>query len=156
VGRSQGSAAKTRSRDALCGRLPSYGKLDTDKLTAIVGTKGSLTAKFTNHHRRDAEMHGMKLAEHGPHRRGGIAGTDDAPSIDGDFAMTASEVQPCQGVARGWIIFGAAQPHERRNSIYLLHALLGKGKPKIWPGMRTRSRRRQTRRRWVAVGCMMI
>ncbi len=78
------------------GGVPTYGKLDTDKLASIVGTKGELqdeVYKITIG--RNAEMHGMKFGgSMGLTTWAAFAGTDNLAVVDGDFAMTASEVQP--------------------------------------------------------------
>jgi Domain of Unknown Function (DUF1259) len=78
------------------GAAPSYGKLDTDKLAAIVGTKGSLDSEvYKITIGRDAEMHGMKFgASMGLTTWVAFAGTDESAVIDGDFAMRTDEVQP--------------------------------------------------------------
>ena len=77
-------------------KVPTYGKLDTDKLNSIIGTKGETqdgVYKVTIG--RDAQMHGMKFGgSMGLTTWAAIAGTDDLASIDGDFAMTTEEVQP--------------------------------------------------------------
>jgi hypothetical protein len=78
------------------GSAPQYGKLDTDKLTGIVGSKGELqddVYKITIG--RNAQMHGEKFGgSMGLTTWAAFAGTDDLAVVDGDFAMTADEVQP--------------------------------------------------------------
>src|SRR4051812_10658303 len=78
------------------GSPPKYGKLDTEKLTAIIGGKGELqdgVYKITI--ARQATMHGMKFGgSMGLTTWAGFAGTDEFAAVDGDFAMTADEVQP--------------------------------------------------------------
>jgi hypothetical protein len=114
------------------GGVPSYGKLDTDKLATIVGTKGSLDSdvyKITIG--RDAEMHGMKFgASMGLTTWVAFAGTDDVAVIDGDFAMTANEVQPVLKALRAAGINIVAL-HNHMNgetpAIYFTH-FWGKGK----------------------------
>jgi Domain of Unknown Function (DUF1259) len=114
------------------GDAPSYGKLDTEKLASIVGTKGSLDSdvyKITIG--RDAEMHGMKFgASMGLTTWIAFAGTDDSAVIDGDFAMTTSEVQPVLKALRSaGINIVALHNHMNGESpaIYFTH-FWGKGK----------------------------
>jgi hypothetical protein len=44
-------------------------------------------------------MHGMKFGRNGANDVGGVCGTNDAAVIDGDFAMTVTEVSRCSGAA---------------------------------------------------------
>ena len=78
------------------GGVSAYGKLDAEKLSSIVGTKGSLESdiyKITIG--RDAEMHGMKFGgSMGLTTWAAFGGTDELAVVDGDFAMTANEVMP--------------------------------------------------------------
>jgi Domain of Unknown Function (DUF1259) len=78
------------------GIVPQHGKLNTEKLASIIGTKGELqdeVYKITIG--RDATMHGMKFGgSMGLTTWAAFAGTDELSIVDGDFAMTASEVQP--------------------------------------------------------------
>jgi hypothetical protein len=89
-------AASPQPATTFPGGVPTYGKLDTEKLASIVGTKGSLDSdvyKITIG--RDAEMHGMKFGgSMGLTTWAAIAGTDELAVVDGDFAMTTNEVQP--------------------------------------------------------------
>ena len=78
------------------GGVPDHGKLDTDKLVTVIGAKGTIEDEvFKVTIGREAEMHGMKFGgSMGLTTWAAFAGTDDSAIIDGDFAMTASEVQP--------------------------------------------------------------
>jgi hypothetical protein len=114
------------------GEAPSYGKLDTDKLASIVGTKGSLDSEvYKITIGRDAEMHGMKFgASMGLTTWVAFAGTDDSAVIDGDFAMTTNEVQPVLKALRAaGINIVALHNHMNGESpaIYFTH-FWGKGK----------------------------
>src|SRR5436190_4754181 len=112
--------------------VPTHGKLDTDKLASIVGTKGELqdeVYKITIG--RNAEMHGMKFGgSMGLTTWAAFAGTDDLAVVDGDFAMTANEVQPVLKALRAAGINIVAL-HNHMNgespSIYFTH-FWGKGK----------------------------
>jgi hypothetical protein len=114
------------------GKAPSYGKLDTEKLSTIVGSKGSLDSdvyKITIG--RDAEMHGVKFGgSMGLTTWAAFAGTDDLAVVDGDFDMTASEVQPVLKALRSAGINIVAL-HNHMNgetpAIYFTH-FWGKGK----------------------------
>jgi hypothetical protein len=114
------------------GGVPTHGKLDTDKLASIVGTKGDLqdeVYKITIG--RNAEMHGMKFGgSMGLTTWAAFAGTDDLAVMDGDFAMTTNEVQPVLKALRAAGINIVAL-HNHMNgeapAIYFTH-FWGKGK----------------------------
>src|SRR5215210_5519223 len=78
------------------GSSPKHGKLDGEKLKGIIGGKGELqddVYKITIG--REATMHGMKFGgSMGLTTWAAFAGTDEFAAVDGDFAMTANEVQP--------------------------------------------------------------
>ena len=76
-------------------RVPEYGELDTEKLARIIGTAGTVEDQvFKVTIGRDAEMHGMKFGGGmGLTTWAAFAGTNELAVVDGDFAMTASEVQ---------------------------------------------------------------
>lgn len=78
------------------GGVPNYGQLNTENLATIVGSKGSLENEvFKITIGREASMHGMKFGgSMGLTTWIAFAGTDAQAVVDGDFAMTASEVQP--------------------------------------------------------------
>ena len=88
--------ANSQPANRFGGDVPTYGKLDTEKLSSIIGSKGELqdgVYKVTIG--RNAEMHGMKFGgSMGLTTWAAFAGTDDSAIVDGDFAMTAHEVQP--------------------------------------------------------------
>ena len=77
-------------------RIASDGKLDTAQLAELIGTKGELQDdiyKITIG--REAEMHGIKFGSSmGLTTWAAFAGTNSSAVVDGDFAMTAPEVQP--------------------------------------------------------------
>jgi len=77
-------------------KVPTSGKLDTDKITSIIGTKGeSQDDIYKVTIGRDAQMHQVKFSgSMGLTTWAAIAGSDDLAAIDGDFAMTTEEVQP--------------------------------------------------------------
>lgn len=89
-------AEKAEPAKRFSGAVPEYGELDTDKLAQIIGAAGTVEDQvYKVTIGRDAEMHGMKF--------GGsmdlttwaaFAGTNELAAVDGDFAMTGSEVQP--------------------------------------------------------------
>ncbi len=78
------------------GGAPSAGTLDKQAIEAIVGHQGALqdgVVKITIG--RTAEMHGLRFGgSMGLTTWVAFSGTDDFAAIDGDFAMTAKEVQP--------------------------------------------------------------
>jgi hypothetical protein len=78
------------------GSAPRYGKLDTEKLQSIIGGKGEFqdgVYKITIG--RESTMHGIKFGgSMGLTTWAAFAGTDNLVAVDGDFAMTANEVQP--------------------------------------------------------------
>ncbi|MCE9548465.1 MAG: DUF1259 domain-containing protein [Planctomycetia bacterium] len=80
---------------AFPGDAPQYGKLGTDHLAEIVGSKGTLEdGVFKITIGRNAEMGGVKFGgSMGLTTWAAFAGTDEAAVVDGDFAMTADEVQ---------------------------------------------------------------
>lgn len=89
-------AANSQPAKRFGGGVPSIGKLDTEKLASVIGTKGSLEDEiYKITIGRDGEMHGMKFdGSMGLTTWTAFAGTDDSAVVDGDFAMTAWEVQP--------------------------------------------------------------
>jgi hypothetical protein len=113
-------------------KLPTYGKLDADKLNSIIAAKGeSQDDIYKVTIGRDAQMHGMKFGgSMGLTTWAGIAGTDDLAAIDGDFAMTTEEVQPVLKALRAAGINIVAL-HNHMNgetpAIYFTH-FWGKGK----------------------------
>src|SRR5262249_34380222 len=89
-------AASPQPAKQFSGSVPKSGQLDTQKIADIIGTKGELQDdiyKITIG--RSAEMSGMKFGgSMGLTTWAAFAGTNDLAAVDGDFAMTASEVQP--------------------------------------------------------------
>ena len=89
-------AENAQPANAFAGGVPEYGKLDVEKLSGIIGSKGTLEDEvFKVTIGRDAEMHDVKFGgSMGLTTWAGFAGTDEFAVIDGDFAMTQTEVQP--------------------------------------------------------------
>ena len=114
------------------GEVPKNGKLDSQKLSDIIGAKGELqddVYKITIG--RNAEMNGMKFGgSMGLTTWAAFAGTDELAAVDGDFAMTASEAQPVLKALRAAGINIVAL-HNHMNGetppIYFTH-FWGKGK----------------------------
>jgi hypothetical protein len=125
-------AATPQPANRFPGDVPTYGKLDTEKLAGIVGTKGSLDSEvYKITIGRDAEMHGMKFGgSMGLTTWAAFAGTDDLAVVDGEFAMTTGEVQPVLKALRAAGINIVAL-HNHMNgetpAIYFTH-FWGKGK----------------------------
>jgi hypothetical protein len=75
---------------------PARTRLDTDKLDAILGSRGDLSAgvyKVTIG--RTATMHGHPIgATMGVNTWIAFTGTNEVAVVDGDFAMTEAELQP--------------------------------------------------------------
>ena len=114
------------------GHVPAYGKLDTEKLSSIVGAKGSLddeVYKITIG--RESKMHSMQFGgSMGLTTWAAFAGTDESAIVDGDFAMTAGEVQSVlQALRAAGINIVALHNHMigETPSIYFTH-FWGKGK----------------------------
>jgi Domain of Unknown Function (DUF1259) len=89
-------AANPKPATRFAGNVPEHGALNTEKIASIIGTKGELqdqVYKITIG--RDATMHDMKFGgSMGLTTWAAFAGTDELAAVDGDFAMTANEVQP--------------------------------------------------------------
>jgi hypothetical protein len=125
-------AASPQPATRFPGDVPTYGKLDTEKLAGIVGTKGSLDSEvYKITIGREAEMHSMKFGgSMGLTTWAAFAGTDDLAVVDGDFAMTTSEVRPVLKALRSAGIHIVAL-HNHMNgeapAIYFTH-FWGKGK----------------------------
>ncbi len=125
-------AASPKPASGFSGNVPTYGKLDTEKLSTIVGSKGTLDSdvyKITIG--RDAEMQGMKFGgSMGLTTWAAFAGSDELAVVDGDFAMTTNEVQPVLKALRSAGINIVAL-HNHMNgetpAIYFTH-FWGKGK----------------------------
>lgn len=84
-------------------KLPEItGKYDQAALQSILGQEGSLSGavlKFT--FGRTAEMHGVEFgASMGLSTWAAFSGNEDHAVVDGDFAMTADEVQPVMRALR--------------------------------------------------------
>jgi len=88
--------ANPRPAKRFAGGIPEPAKPDSQKLAAIIGASGSVEDNvFKVTIGRDAEMHGMKFGgSMGLTTWAALAGTTELAVMDGDFAMTATEVQP--------------------------------------------------------------
>lgn len=82
--------------EAFGGQIPVYGSLNTQELESIIGHKSeSQPGVFKVTLGKDTSMHGMPAgASMGVTTWAAISGNDSMAVMDGDFAMTASEVQP--------------------------------------------------------------
>ena len=89
-------AARTQPAEGFGGATPTPGKLDAGALAKIVGQKATMNdgvAKLTVG--RSGRMHGQNVgASMGLTTWAAFSGSDDLAAIDGDFIMTAEEVQP--------------------------------------------------------------
>jgi hypothetical protein len=78
------------------GDVPKEGKIDAGSIEKALGHKGETqqgVVKVTIG--RDGTMHGVKVGgSMGITTWAAFSGSDDLASVDGDFAMTAEEVQP--------------------------------------------------------------
>jgi hypothetical protein len=92
---------KVRSKDAapatrFAGDVPKAGTVDADKIDEIIGHKGQTqegVVKVTIG--REGKMHGVKVGgSMGLTTWAAFSGSDDLAAVDGDFIMTAEEVQP--------------------------------------------------------------
>jgi hypothetical protein len=114
------------------GDAPQHGRLNTDRLAEIVGTPGTLddeVYKITIG--RTAEMERMVFGGGmGLTTWAAFAGSDERAAVDGDFAMTANEVQPVlKSLRSSGINIVALHNHMigEAPSIYFVH-FWGKGK----------------------------
>ncbi|RUL87924.1 DUF1259 domain-containing protein [Tautonia sociabilis] len=82
--------------DTFPGETPRHGTIDAAKVERIIGHEGQSQdgmVKITIG--REASMHGMKFGgSMGLTTWAAFSGSDELAAIDGDFAMTAREVQP--------------------------------------------------------------
>lgn len=116
------------------GRLPEItGEYDTETLETILGAEGSLNGqvlKFT--FGRSARMHGVEFgASMGLSTWAAFSGNEEQAVVDGDFAMTAEEVQPVmRALRRAGIHIVALHNHMVGETppYYFLH-YWGKGDP---------------------------
>jgi hypothetical protein len=98
AGRSEGVAATKQPGTPLpqADIDPAQTQLDTEKLATVLGHKGDLAAgayKVTIG--RTATMHGHTIGSTmGVNTWAAFSGTNDQAVVDGDFAMTESELQP--------------------------------------------------------------
>ena len=84
-------------------KIGASNAISGDPLAAIVGVNGqSKDGMFKISIGRPATMHGIKIGnEMGVNTWAAFAGTDDEAVMDGDFAMTAKELQPVLKAMRG-------------------------------------------------------
>ena len=89
-------AEQTSPASRFAGQVPTPGKIDAAALEKTLGQKSETNddvVKFTIG--RDGSMHKVKIgASMGLTTWAAFAGTDDLAAVDGDFIMTAAEVQP--------------------------------------------------------------
>ena len=89
-------AARAQPADGFGGATPTAGALDADALAKIVGHKAEVNggvAKITMG--RNGRMHGQSVgASMGLTTWAAFSGNDALAAMDGDFIMTAAEVQP--------------------------------------------------------------
>jgi Domain of Unknown Function (DUF1259)/Domain of unknown function (DUF4440) len=112
-------------------RVPQSGSLGGEKLASIVGSKGVTEGgivKITIG--RQAAMHGEKFSgSMGLTTWAAFSGSDALAAIDGDFAMTAAEVQPVlKALRHGGINIVALHNHmvAEQPAYYFVH-FWGKG-----------------------------
>ncbi len=112
-------------------QVPQRGSLDADKLASIIGTKGATEddiVKITIG--RQAAMHGDKFGgSMGLTTWAAFNGSDALAVMDGDFAMTAAEVEPVlKALRRGGINVVALHNHMvgEQPAYYFVH-FWGKG-----------------------------
>ena len=76
--------------------IPETNSITPGPIDQILGTKGQVNAgMYKATIGRPATMHGSKIgAQMGVNTWAAFAGSDDAAVVDGDFAMTAAEMQP--------------------------------------------------------------
>ena len=83
-------------RNRFDGRIPEAGTIDASAIDAALGQKSQSqdgVVKVTIG--REGKMHGVKVAgSMGLTTWAAFSGSDDLAAVDGDFIMTASEVQP--------------------------------------------------------------
>jgi hypothetical protein len=108
------------------GEQPAPGPLDATALAAAIGAKATLqgnVVKFTIG--REVQMHGVKSgAAMGVNTWAAFAGSDARAMVDGDFAMTADEVQfVLQALRRAGIHVVALHNHmiEDEPHLFFLH-----------------------------------
>jgi hypothetical protein len=127
-------AADPEPANRFSGRMPDkIGKIDVAALKAILGTEPSVkngVAKFS--FGRQASMHGTEFgASMGLSTWAAFSGNADYAVVDGDFAMTADEVQSVmRALRRTGIHIVALHNHMigEKPSYYFLH-YWGKGNP---------------------------
>ena len=95
-------------------RTPQAGSLDSEALAKVLGAKAETQdgiVKFTIG--REATMHGAKFAgSMGLTTWAAFSGSDSLAAMDGDFAMTATEVQPVlRALRKGGINIVAVHNH---------------------------------------------
>jgi hypothetical protein len=82
--------------ETFAGEIPKAGSIDATAIEAILGHKGQTqdgVAKVTIG--REGTMHGVKVGgSMGLTTWAAFSGSDDLAAVDGDFIMTAEEVQP--------------------------------------------------------------
>jgi ketosteroid isomerase-like protein len=111
--------------------VPQAGRLDGDKLASVIGNKGAMEdGIFKVTIAREARIHGSKFGgSAGLTTWAAFIGSDEQAAMDGDFAMTATEVQPVlKALRRGGINIVALHNHMvgEQPAYYFVH-FWGKG-----------------------------
>src|SRR5204862_8279348 len=114
------------------GKVPQAGTITAAPLDKILGSKGDTqggVVKYTIG--REGIMHGVKVGgSMGLTTWAAFTGTDDLAAVDGDFIMTAAEVQPVlRALRKAGIHVVALHNHMvgERPAFYFTH-FWGKGK----------------------------
>jgi hypothetical protein len=115
------------------GGVPRAGKIDSAAVEKVLGHKSETAGgvvKFTIG--REGKMHGMTVGgSMGLTTWAAFSGSDDLAAVDGDFIMTASEVQPVlRALRKAGIHIVALHNHMagEQPAFYFTH-FWGKGKP---------------------------
>src|SRR5207244_10941474 len=89
-------AEQAKPATGFAGKVPQAGTITAAPLDKILGSKGDTqggVVKYTIG--REGSMHGIKVGgSMGLTTWAAFTGTDDLAAVDGDFIMTAEEVQP--------------------------------------------------------------
>jgi ketosteroid isomerase-like protein len=124
-------SAKAEPARQIDEKVPAPGSLDAERLAAIIGSKGVTEdgiVKITIG--RQSMMHGEKFSGNmGLTTWAAFSGSDTLAAIDGDFAMTAAEVQPVlKSLRQGGINVVALHNHMvgEQPAYYFVH-FWGKG-----------------------------
>ncbi|HEY7307969.1 MAG TPA: DUF1259 domain-containing protein [Gemmataceae bacterium] len=124
-------AARHEPAARFAGEVPTAGKIDADAIEKILGHKGAVQdgiVKVTI--ARQGTMHGVSVGgSMGLTTWAAFSGSDEMAAIDGDFIMTAAEVQPVlRALRKGGIHIVALHNHMigEQPAFYFTH-FWGKG-----------------------------